>query len=102
MHWTYGVKTVFNLLRTFSDGIGRYICAMAFKFPWLLHSTLIEPNNIMHAQLLQTFSSTQVSQILNLNFRLLMMMAILPSTHTWLSPRNPLHGIMIPFPLIFM
>src|SRR5258706_5707237 len=33
MHWTCGVKSVFNLLRTFSNGIGHHICSTTFDFP---------------------------------------------------------------------
>src|SRR5258706_12634814 len=33
MHWTYGVKNVFNLLRTFSNGAGNHIRATNCDFP---------------------------------------------------------------------
>src|SRR5258706_15620548 len=33
MHWTYGVKSVSNLSRTFSDGIGHHVFSMTFDFP---------------------------------------------------------------------
>src|SRR5258706_12808914 len=95
MHWICGVKVVFNLLRSFSNGIGHHICSMTFDFPSLLHFTLIAPSILMHALLLKTFSSTQASQILNVNSQMPMMTAIVPCTHTWLLPRNPFHWIFI-------
>src|SRR5258706_11942668 len=95
MHWTCGVKNVLDVLGTFSNGIGDHICSMTFEFPLFLHFTLIAPSKLMRALLLKVFSSTHASKILIFNSQMPMMMTILPSTHTWLLPRNHFHGTLI-------
>jgi hypothetical protein len=95
MHWTYGVKSVFNLLRTFSNGIGQHIGINDFQLS-LIAALYIDSTKQAHAR--STFADllkyTSITDI-RLNSQMPMMMASLQSTGTWLSPRNPLTRIII-------